>query len=54
MATKGADSSERYLGRVKWFNNKAGFGFVTCLNGDRKDDDVFCSSYRCKCCVGAI
>ena len=41
MATQGAVSSERYLGRVKWFNNKAGFGFVTCLDGDRKDDDVF-------------
>ena len=41
MATQGADSSERYLGRVKWFNNKAGFGFVTCLDGDRKEDDVF-------------
>lgn len=41
MATKGAGSNERYLGRVKWFNNKAGFGFVSCLDGDRKDQDVF-------------
>ena len=41
MATSSADSQERDLGRVKWFNNKAGFGFVTCLDGDRKDEDVF-------------
>ena len=41
MATKGAGSNERYLGRVKWFNNKAGFGFVSCLDGDRKGQDVF-------------
>ena len=41
MSNDSASSSERYLGRVKWFNNKAGFGFVTCLDGDRKDDDVF-------------
>lgn len=30
-----------YMGRVKWFNNRAGYGFVTVLNGDRKDSDVF-------------
>ena len=34
-------SSERVLGRVKWFNNRAGFGFVTVLDGEKKDDDVF-------------
>jgi CspA family cold shock protein len=33
--------TDRLLGRVKWFNNKAGFGFVTVLDGDRKDEDVF-------------
>lgn len=41
MSNDSASSGERYLGRVKWFNNKAGFGFVTCLDGDRKDEDVF-------------
>ena len=41
MSNDSASSSERYLGRVKWFNNKAGFGFVTCLDGDRKEEDVF-------------
>jgi cold shock CspA family protein len=33
--------TDRLLGRVKWFNNRAGFGFVTVLDGDKKDDDVF-------------
>ena len=32
---------KRWLGRVKWFNNRAGFGFVTMLEGDKKDEDVF-------------
>ena len=37
-----ASSSERpYMGRVKWFNNRAGYGFVTVLNGDKKGKDVF-------------
>ena len=30
-----------YSGRVKWFNNKAGFGFVTIVDGDKVDEDVF-------------
>tara|TARA_B100000900_G_C20548208_1_gene703544 strand:+ start:973 stop:1404 length:432 start_codon:yes stop_codon:yes gene_type:complete len=34
-------SGTQYIGRVKWFNNKAGFGFVTALDGDKKDTDVF-------------
>ena len=34
-------SGSQYIGRVKWFNNKAGFGFVTALDGDKKDEDVF-------------
>ena len=28
-------------GRVKWFNNKHGYGFLTCGSGDKKDEDVF-------------
>ena len=39
--TESESQSESYLGRVKWFNNKAGFGFVTCLRGDREGEDVF-------------
>lgn len=31
----------RYLGRVKWFNNRAGFGFVTVLEGPQANEDVF-------------
>ena len=41
MSKSSTDSSSRLLGRVKWFNNKAGFGFVTVLDGDKKDEDVF-------------
>ena len=28
-------------GRVKWFNNKAGYGFITITDGDRTGTDVF-------------
>ena len=41
MSKSSSDSSARLLGRVKWFNNKAGFGFVTVLDGDKKGEDVF-------------
>ena len=35
-------SSQRYIGRVKWFNSKSGFGFVTiCDTSDYKDKDIF-------------
>ena len=33
------DESSRYFGRVKWFNNKAGYGFCTVV-GDEDDDRV--------------
>ena len=26
---------------VKWFNNRAGYGFLTVSDGDRKDTDIF-------------
>jgi cold shock CspA family protein len=28
-------------GRVKWFNNRAGYGFITVSSGDHKNEDVF-------------
>jgi cold shock CspA family protein len=33
--------NNRLTGRVKWFNNKTGFGFITALEGEHKDGDVF-------------
>jgi cold shock CspA family protein len=39
-----ADPVSRLTGRVKWFNNKTGFGFITALtesDGVKKDSDVF-------------
>ena len=35
------NNNNRLTGRVKWFNNKTGFGFITALEGDHKDGDVF-------------
>jgi len=34
-------SAEHLLGRVKWFNNKAGFGFITVTDGTRSGSDIF-------------
>lgn len=33
--------SDRLVGRVKWFNNKAGYGFITVTDGDRAGSDIF-------------
>jgi len=33
--------SERLTGRVKWFNNKAGYGFITITDGSRSGSDIF-------------
>ena len=35
------NSSERFTGRVKWFNNKAGYGFITVTDGPKSGTDVF-------------
>ena len=37
-----AGDSVTYIGRVKWFNNKSGFGFLTVLSeGEHQNSDVF-------------
>ena len=39
------DTTTQYTGRVKWFNNKAGYGFVTIshsVDGSKVGEDVFC------------
>ena len=34
-------ASEHLLGRVKWFNNKAGYGFITVTDGPKSGSDIF-------------
>jgi CspA family cold shock protein len=41
MSTSVSHSSDRFTGRVKWFNNKAGYGFITVTDGSRSGTDVF-------------
>jgi len=33
--------ADKMIGRVKWFNNKAGFGFVTLTDGSMSGSDIF-------------
>lgn len=33
--------SDILIGRVKWFNNKAGYGFITVTDGDKSGSDIF-------------
>ena len=35
------NSVERLVGCVKWFNNKAGYGFVTVSDNSQKGNDIF-------------
>jgi len=34
-------STSCLTGRVKWFNNKAGYGFITVTDGDKSGTDIF-------------
>ena len=34
-------STTRITGRVKWFNSKAGYGFITACEGELLDKDIF-------------
>lgn len=36
-----SDTVNVYLGRVKWFNNKTGYGFISVTSGDRSGTDLF-------------
>ncbi len=39
--TNSADSTS-YVGQVKWFNNRIGYGFITIVSeGSRKNEDIF-------------
>ena len=39
--TSNVDKQETFLGRVKWFNNRAGYGFIKLLDGENEGSDVF-------------
>ena len=42
VSTTQCDNTESLsLGRVKWFNNKAGYGFLTVSTGAHEGEDVF-------------
>jgi CspA family cold shock protein len=34
-------SVDRSLGKVKWFNSKAGYGFITAIEGEQEGKDIF-------------
>jgi cold shock CspA family protein len=36
-----SSASELLTGRVKWFNNKAGYGFITVTDGSKSGSDIF-------------
>jgi cold shock CspA family protein len=40
-STTGTNDSTLQMGRVKWFNNKAGYGFITVTTGDKSGSDIF-------------
>lgn len=41
MSTTDETSSPRLVGQVKWFNNKAGYGFITVSDGEYSGKDIF-------------
>lgn len=41
MSSSDTQSNEKFVGRVKWFNNKAGYGFISVTDGPKSGSDVF-------------
>jgi len=41
MSTTSESSTERFTGQVKWFNTKAGYGFITVCDGEHATKDIF-------------
>lgn len=41
MSDTVASETQTYQGRVKWFNNKAGYGFITVIGSDLEGTDIF-------------
>jgi len=39
--TTSKETSTRNIGRVKWFNTKSGFGFITVTDGPKSGSDIF-------------
>jgi hypothetical protein len=39
--TEEVSQPQRLLGQVKWFNNKAGYGFITVSDGEQAGKDIF-------------
>ena len=43
------DGTNSLIGRVKWFNSKTGYGFITIMNGEKNGNDVFAHHSAIKC-----
>lgn len=41
MSSSSVNSSDRIVGQVKWFNTKAGYGFITVKTGEHSGKDIF-------------
>ena len=41
MLSNDVTPTERFTGRVKWFNDKSGYGFITITDGERSGSDIF-------------